>query len=327
MNLRDDMPINVRTATRADIPAIVEANCSDVKEWFHWSRSGRGEPASYDELRDWERRMHGGEWMDVGLLNRYWDELELYGVIPLVAELEGKVVGHLDVIASREPSFGRFLWLDVLMVHREYRRRGVATALIRHAEEIAKKEGLDAMMVYPEDYEGPSGLLYRSVSFERFRELHTVDIECLKGDIPDKIALVSLRMDQQPPLDTHEMICGRANISQKMWRFGQLQSHVHDPITSHDIMLGAVTEAGTYYFRLSTWFPRKKGYLALWCPLKVETARVAEVVSVVRMLGLVIGIDRLESTVLERDLETLSQLRFQDRGMYSSPLMRKTLTP
>jgi len=118
------MSIRVRLGTKDDIPALVEVECSDVEEWHHFSPEGRGEKASYDELSSLERVMHGGPWMDPEALAEYWKVIERLGIIPLVAEIDGKVVGHLDVVFSDELPLGRFLYLDVLTVHKAYRRGG-----------------------------------------------------------------------------------------------------------------------------------------------------------------------------------------------------------
>lgn|GEM_PF-2129949 len=323
-----DISVTIRTAKRDDISQIVEAHCSDVREWFHWSKVERGERASYDELKDWERAMHGGDYMDASLLNRSWDEHESYGIVPLVAELDGKVVGHLDIIESRESPFGRFLWLDVLMVHVEHRRKGIATALVNAAEEIAKRKGLGAVLVSAQEYEGPSEAFYRSLGFERFQELHTIEIDCTKQEVPSDVALVSIRLNQEPPLDTHEMICGRANISQKMWRFGQLQRQVYYPLIYHDVMLAAVTKIGTYYIRTSAGgFRGARGYLTLWSPLTAQETHLDDMVSLAKTLAFMLGAGLLESTVLKKDIEKLVSIGFADKGKSMSPLMRKPLRP
>ncbi len=319
------MSIVVRTATRSDIPAIVEANRSDVEEWFHWSRAGRGERATYDELRDWERCMHGGPYEDIGLLNEYWNELKLYSVIPLVAEIDGKVVGHLDIIPSREPFLGRFLWLDVLMVHREYRRRGVATALTESAEDIAKTKGITEIIVTPQDQEGPSGLLYRKLSYSKFQDIHKVEIKDFENEMPKDIALLNTNLNQEPPLDTHQMLIGRYNISQKMWRSAQLQNLVYDPTSFHEIMLAAIAEGATYYFQISKSFFGEDGGLVIWFPLEGGLAHCRDLLSAIGALASAFGIKRMKSVVMERDLQTAASLGFVDRGTESTWL-KKTLT-
>jgi len=76
--------------------------------------------------------------MDASELALHWDKAERLGIIPLVAEIEGKVIGHLDLLFCEELPLGSFLLLDVLMVHNDYRRSGVASVLIKEAEWLAK---------------------------------------------------------------------------------------------------------------------------------------------------------------------------------------------
>ncbi|MEM2795046.1 MAG: GNAT family N-acetyltransferase, partial [Thermofilaceae archaeon] len=146
------MSLKVRVGTSNDIDALVEVECSDVDTWYHYSHKGRGEPAKYEELTPLERVMHGGPWMDRSELADYWKCMKRLGIIPLVAELDGKVVGHLDVIFANELPLGAFLHLDVLKVHKAYRRRGVARALIQEAERIARDRKVDFMLVIPQEY-------------------------------------------------------------------------------------------------------------------------------------------------------------------------------
>lgn len=67
-----------------------------------------------------------------------WNNWALY---LLLQKYDGKVVGHLDVIISEELRFGHFLLLNALMVHKSYRRKGVATALIQEAERVTRSNG------------------------------------------------------------------------------------------------------------------------------------------------------------------------------------------
>ena len=149
--------ISTRKATREDLSALVEVNKSDVDEWYHWSRQGMGAKSPYEELSGWERQMHGGPWLNLQSLQRYWGFMEKLGIICLVAEIEGKVAGHLDVIPTSDRELGKYLFLDVFMVHKSYRRRGVATALLKTARALAVKYSVPRIIVMTE-YDGAGGL-------------------------------------------------------------------------------------------------------------------------------------------------------------------------
>ncbi len=68
-----------------------------------------------------------------------WSFIEYDPLMKLVAEVDGKVVGYLSINRHWEdPDAG---YLEFLIVHRNFRRRGVATALIREAHRIFKERG------------------------------------------------------------------------------------------------------------------------------------------------------------------------------------------
>lgn len=140
--------------------------------------------------------------MDEAALSDYWQRMERLGVIPLVAELEGKVVGHLDVIFCKDPVLGEYLYLDVLMVHRSYRRRGVARALINAAEDLAKARGFRKLVVQPEDYEGASGLTYRSLGFRREWEVAVLSLTHKNSAERNEAKVQSISPDEERPVET-----------------------------------------------------------------------------------------------------------------------------
>lgn len=66
-------------------------------------------------------------------------------VYSLVAEVDGAVVGH--VMFSRMTGPFRALGLAPVAVLPEYRRQGIAAALIERGKELAKADGWEAMFV------------------------------------------------------------------------------------------------------------------------------------------------------------------------------------
>ena len=221
-----------------------------------------GEKASYDELSSLERVMHGGPWMDPEALAEYWKVIERLGIIPLVAEIDGKVVGHLDVVFSDEPPLGRFLYLDVLTVHKAYRRRGVATALIKEAEGLARERNVDFLLVQPEKYEDPSGLTYRSCVFKKAFDIYRLETHIDRPRVPLRIQLASIPQVQEPPLRTHVMMCGWGNISKKTWDFGVNPNvEMLSAFSQHMLALCALKNKTKYFFTcIPESLPKNKGF-------------------------------------------------------------------
>jgi GNAT superfamily N-acetyltransferase len=322
------MGVKVRYGTKNDIAALVEVECSDVKTWYRYSSKGRGSPALYDELSPWERYMHGGPWMDASTLTRYWVRIERLGIIPLVAEIDGKVVGHLDVIFSSEPRLGDFLYLDVLTVHKAYRRRGVARALITKAEKLARRKDVPFMMVQPEEYDGPSGLTYRSCGFERAFEAYHLETTIEASETPGDICVTAIPQAQRAPLKTHAMICGWYNISVKTWDYG-LNPNVDllRAFSCHQLALSALTGEGTYFFHLKrSYFDHEKGTICLWAPLPLDIKRLERVFQVARTSGSWIGIKRLSTESFGKNVEVLKNVGFSIKSE-DEPYLIKWLKP
>jgi len=145
-----DGKLKVRMATLDDVEGITEVHCSDVDKWFKWIR-GEKVQARYEELSVGERYRHGGPWMSIETCAIHINYVLTSGQYPLVAELEGKIVGELELyIGEERGDLGKTAFIDILEVHKDYRKRGVGRALINTARMIAIKENCSTLTVWPD---------------------------------------------------------------------------------------------------------------------------------------------------------------------------------
>ena len=80
--------------------------------------------------------------------------------IELVAERDGQIVGLIDVecesepgtICEDRPGLGGMIWH--LAVHPDHQRRGIATALLREAEQTAGARGVERFEAWTRDDDG-----------------------------------------------------------------------------------------------------------------------------------------------------------------------------
>ncbi|NJE30809.1 GNAT family N-acetyltransferase [Thermococcus sp. 18S1] len=96
----------------------------------------------------------GGPWMSVETLAVHINNLLLDNQLVAVAELDGEIVGEMEVLFSEEPINGRLMpiaHIDVIEVHPDYRSRGIGRALIEFVEEIARERGARLLTVQPDD--------------------------------------------------------------------------------------------------------------------------------------------------------------------------------
>ena len=127
--------MNIRKAERSDIKALAELH--------------RGEGWCYD---------------DEVVLNDYWDDSFDKESI-LIAEVDGKVVGTIEVAKAYKARFGFFAVLRRFVVRPDYRGRGVGRALMNYALEEAKRVGCNAVELSVDPSNTRPHKFYESLGF------------------------------------------------------------------------------------------------------------------------------------------------------------------
>ncbi|NPA47089.1 MAG: GNAT family N-acetyltransferase [Thermococci archaeon] len=112
-----------------------------------------------------ERYSRGGPWMSPETLAVHLNNLLLDDQLAAVAEIDGEIVGEVEVLFSEELVKGeirRIGHVDVIEVHPDHRGAGVGRALMEFAEEAARERGAEMLTVQPdEEAEG----FYRRLGF------------------------------------------------------------------------------------------------------------------------------------------------------------------
>ncbi len=130
--------MRVRLATLEDVHEIVEVHTADE------NLSG----GIYD------RYIRGGPWMATETLAIHLNNLLLDDQLVAVAELDGKIVGEVEVLFSEEPIGGkvrRIAHIDVIEVHPDYRGRGIGRALMEFVEGLARERGAEMLTTQPDE--------------------------------------------------------------------------------------------------------------------------------------------------------------------------------
>jgi len=142
----------IRFATLEDTQGIHEVHRSDVKVWHHRLTEEDGShPRIEADWRDCsllDRWEHGGAWMSPELCAIHLNRLLLQGHIPLVAELNGKIVGELELIIGDDPLYGYNANLSVMYIHADYRGQGVGTLMMQDALELLRQIGCETLTTY-----------------------------------------------------------------------------------------------------------------------------------------------------------------------------------
>ncbi len=125
----------------------------------------------------------------------------------LVAEEEGKVVGWVGWALKHDPIQGeRYVYLAEVMVHPEFRRKGIATRLVTEAEKNARETGSGHIYCFIFGPNDASKALFGKLGYSNMGEFkiwgisaykraniaQKFKIECInKNDIPDVVSLIN----------------------------------------------------------------------------------------------------------------------------------------
>ena len=113
---------------------------------------------TFDTIR-LPRRMRASYPRNVEQLVEDWQKDQGF----LVAELDGQVRGYIDVLAQPWQEIG---WVVNLAVDRSHRRRGIGTALMRHARQWVREQGLRTILVEATTKNYPALRFYQKLGFQ-----------------------------------------------------------------------------------------------------------------------------------------------------------------
>ncbi len=232
--------LRVRKATLDDVRGIVNVHTA-------------GEDLS--GLSVMERYLRGGPWMSVETLAIHLNNLLLDKQPVAVAELNGKIVGEVEVFLSEEPIRGelrRIAHVDVIEVHPDYRGRGIGRALIGFIEEVAREGRAEFITTQPDE---EARGFYRKLGFDELI-FNGLLVEISSEEF--KPAEVKpLRYFPWEAVESLELVAGRFQSSYDMWfsSFRDLFAGIHRLIEAGKV--------GDSYYVLKS-LPGRPGKVALF---------------------------------------------------------------
>jgi len=131
--------IHIRQATLDDAQAITVLVRSRIGVWQRLTEQRQVQDVPYETLTIYERWLHGGPWMSVETGAIQLNHLLLGAGLPLVAELDGRVVAYGEAYQGIEPTpMGDHLHLGHFVVRQDCANAGLESALLAHLIELAK---------------------------------------------------------------------------------------------------------------------------------------------------------------------------------------------
>ena len=283
--------MRIRKATLDDVGGIVDVHTA-------------GEDLSGLSVR--ERYLCGGPWMSVEICSVHINNLLLEGQLPVVAELDGRIVGEAEVLFSEEPISGktrRIAHLDVIEVHPDFRRRGVGRAIVEFIEKTARERMVEIITTQPdEDAMG----FYKKLGFDELL------YKGLLAEVPAgefaPAEVKPLRYFPWEAVKSLELVAGRFQSSYDMWfsRFRDLFAGIQELVEAG--------KAGNSYYALKA-LPGRPGKVALF--LWGSRGDIPKAIARAGELG-------FEKVLTVLDAETAELLGAEKKGKV--PIIRKALT-
>lgn len=102
--------------------------------------------------------------LSVAEAEQYWRNVPGSDVIILIAEVDGQLAGTVQIHLCSKPNGMHRADVAKLMVHPQFRRRGIARLLMEHAEQYAADANCILLVLDTRDGD-PSNTLYRSLGY------------------------------------------------------------------------------------------------------------------------------------------------------------------
>lgn len=207
--------MRVRLANLRDCDAITRVHCSGITRWYRHVNGGEIEDA-YENLSLWDRYLIGGPWMSPETCAIHLNNMLLAGQFPLVAEMNGKIVGEIEVFIGEEPPpLGKNACISVLEVDKNHRGRGVGKALVKAAVKLAEEHQCNVITVIPEEN---TIEFYRKCGLnEVLINLKHVEIDLEKFRKPTDVKVELAELKSFETLKQKHMVYGRYDNSYAQW--------------------------------------------------------------------------------------------------------------
>ncbi len=144
--------LTIRYATLSDTQAIHEIHRSDITQWKASYTDETGQrhkrEATWEECSLLDRWEHGGAWMSPELCAIHLNRILQQGHIPLVAELDGMIIGEMELYLEEDGEYGFHANLSVFYLHVDYRGQGIGSLMMQDAYELLQQIGCEALTTY-----------------------------------------------------------------------------------------------------------------------------------------------------------------------------------
>jgi len=146
-------------------------------------------PAKLEDAPSLQRNCLSANTLDEveNFLKKDIEEMEKGNKIRIVADVDGEVIGNLEIFFSRHPLTFHAADISTVVVNPRFRRKGIATKMIESALKIAKERKIEIVKIDVEAKNTPAVKLYTKVGFKEYGRLERGLIR--NGEYDDLILL------------------------------------------------------------------------------------------------------------------------------------------
>ena len=146
-------------------------------------------PAEFDGAQSLQRNCLSANTIDEvrRFLEKDAEEMKKGNKARFVAEVNGEVVGNLEIFFSRHPLSSHIASISTVVVNRKFRRKGIALKMIELALRTAKERKKEIVKIDVEAKNARAVKLYAKAGFKEYGRLERGIIR--KGEYDDLILL------------------------------------------------------------------------------------------------------------------------------------------
>lgn len=309
--------MEIRKAILDDAYAISHLFRAGIDRWQRMDAQGRVEDLSYEQLKIYDRWLHGGAWMSVETGAIWLNHLLRGSGQPLVAVNSGRVCGYIELYTGQEPDpFNSHLHIgEFITDHHESTRDALLQYLLDHMQNSGR------LTVTCNLYDADTLQFYRRYNFTDLIQVQQVNISAQGGNVGFYKVTDHPNPDHRQ-IDNWAMPIGRSQSARYHWEhlwhnlwqsvpeiagrrtyrqyfnasgqdaFVYCQQHLYNPRSAEIFCWTPKTVTGQLIAAIRDW-TYKQGYRTLSLTV---TERIA------KMLGTEIEAMPSQSVILARDL-------------------------
>lgn len=223
-----------------------------------------------------------------------------------VAEIGGKIIGHAVWNISDEPD-KKFIYLSMLQIDGNYRRKGIGRSMISDGIEYARKNSCTEAVTSP-DTETGADIFYRKLGFKDGRKQFLLNIETSKYK---DYKFEKIILDKVPfsAIKERKFIFGKCGEFSSRFIWGKYNEEPLKPSQDIDKRTSVILLTDCTYIQIIHWDEDDTGVLIIWA----NSVNYGDIIKSALSFGCSIGLKQFEINYLEDEEKFLDGFDVYDK--------------